>query len=421
MILNTQTTPLVSGGLNLATQTLISVLGMPDYEVANYLADIVESNPLIDIDHFENYYRINEKPISNGGYTQDHIPEKEDIRTLLLNQINDQNFNEQELLIANYIIYNIDDYGYLKLHQDPVTEICHKVIKKIKDLNPSGIGCENFKEYLIYQLEKLPKSEKKENALLIANNIPTEINNKNLYTNLKNHLSLSESDFISALTVIKQQKPFPLYGCNRDKIIYNIKPDVKITQKNDYWDIVIKNDFTNYIKTNDSYLELIKNNKEIKLWSNEVNNLLYILNTRKTNLMKISHFILENQIKFFNSGIKHLKPISVKNAAEIMEINESTLYRIINKKYIQCKFGIFEMKWFFSTQINEKEENKKTTVQYIEQLIKEMVDQEERASPLSDEGIKSKLEEKNISISRRTVTKYRQRLHIANSSERKYL
>lgn len=420
---------LASANINPAMQSIVHVLGLTSYELLNYLVDEVEKNPLLDFDHFDSfYYERNNQIIEKNYDLQENLIASTDLKNFLINQLYEYKIEEEDYFLGKYIILNLDEYGYLnsscdsikKLYQMNIrSEKIQEIIKIIKKLEPHGTASDDFNSFLSYQLKKISETEIVKIALKI-NEINPEIWYKpSLYEKIKNELLISRDDFMQALSLVRSQKPFPFYGYSTDQTNNSIAADIKIVKKNNEWDINLINDFSEYIKIDESYTHLIEKSNIIKNWNNNAKSLIKNLSIRKENLIKISFFILKNQIKFFENGINDLEPMSVNYAAKSLNLSESTIYRIINEKYLSCNHGTFEMKWFFTQQKNQTET--KTTFHHIDKKIQQIIKNEDVDNPLSDNDIKKQLESYNIFISRRTVTKYRLRLNILSSSERKYI
>ena len=138
---------------------------------------------------------------------------------------------------------------------------------------------------------------------------------------------------------------------------------------------------------------------------------------RKSTILRCTECILEMQEEFFKHGPRHLVPMSLSDLSGRLEIHESTVSRSLRNKYLQCNFGVFPMKFFFSRAVGNV--TNEHSPEAIKSVIKELIDNEDKRKPLSDKKLSDMLIEKRIDISRRTITKYREELGIANSVERK--
>ena len=223
---------------------------------------------------------------------------------------------------------------------------------------------------------------------------------------------------------IKEFNPKPGRIYSNEKTIY-VQPDVIVRKINDEF-IVYMNDRDNFhISINNYYKNILNSNnldeKSRKFIKNKLNyalNLLKNIETRKSTILEIADVIVKKQKDFFNKGKKYIKPMKLKDIALDLGYHESTISRGINNKYMLTPYGLFEFKYFFSKAI-ESEEEKGTSSTKVKNMIKELIDKENKLKPLSDDKICKLLKEEGITLARRTVAKYREEMNILSSSKRK--
>jgi RNA polymerase sigma-54 factor len=226
------------------------------------------------------------------------------------------------------------------------------------------------------------------------------------------HKYQKNKNYKKALSIIRKfRNPPRIEYSNEEQVII---PDVMIFVNDDKHFTISLND-SYYPSLNINIDECDKNNSFIKEKIKEGNDLIHALNMRKSTLMKVANLIAVNQYDFFLGG--SIKPMKLKDIATDLEYNPSTISRTISNKYIICNRGIFSIKSFFTTSLDEESDISNSSIKiYINQLIKN----ENRQKPYSDEKLREKIKEKfNINIVRRTVTKYRKQLNIGSSTERK--
>jgi len=347
-------------------------------------------------------------------------------------QIRLKELTDLEREIAYYLIGNLDERGYLTIFPEEVAkkfkvsiEKVEKVRNIIKNLDPIGVACLDVKECLLTQLKFMNYSEDSLPYILIEKHL--EELNQNV-EHLSKKYGYSEEELKKALEVIRQLDPYPARNFFSEKYIY-VEPDLIFYKKDGKWRVEITRDQIFSIKLNETYKKFLKDSKKFRLNKDtkkylrekirDAEMLLKALDSRYSSLYKVGKAILEHQIEFFEKGIKYLKPLTLKIISEDTGLHESTVSRIINRKYVQTPTGIYPLKFFFSTgYANEKGEN--ISSKAVKDYIKEIIDNEDSKKPLSDSAIAKVLKEKyGIKIARRTVTKYREELGIPSIRERK--
>ncbi len=307
--------------------------------------------------------------------------------------------------IALEIINNIDDNGYLKSEIKDIAkklnikvEDVQRVRKRFAHLEPSGVGAVDLYESFLFQLNDFDLDPKLyETCTKIIND----------FENLQSYQN--EDGFLDAIKIIRKLKNPPALEYKEqtaqiipDIFITNQNGEIKVSLNNSYYpDIIID---TNGLENEFDFVK-----KKVK----EAKNLVEALELRKETLTKIALMLVEYQYDFFQGG--DIKPLKLDDLSTELDRHHSTISRAIANKYLSCDRGIFPLKSFFSTAVDEDTSNTA-----IKSYIKEIVKKEDRKKPLSDNKILNLVNEKfNINIGRRTITKYRIAENIASSSERK--
>ncbi len=336
---------------------------------------------------------------------------------------------EDEEEIGAYIIGNIDDNGYLTTPVDDIAkdlnvekEKVQKVLRMIQDFEPSGVGATSLLECIVKQLEDM-------------NVVPDDIELiKKIFSEhyglleKKDIKGLSESLEISTeyvedlLEMIKRTDPKPgLKYYNQTKYIV---PDVYVVKKGDQIEVIPNDESIPSIKINGYYIKMLKDKNLDKntydYISDKVKSALWVLkslNQRKSTIVSVMESIVKFQRDFFYKGFDALKPLRLKDIAEDIGIHESTISRVTSGKYAMTEMGVIEIKTFFVKGIQTDSGN--VTTDSVKSMIKALIDDEDKAKPLSDQKISEILAKKGVNIARRTVAKYREEMNIPAAADRK--
>ena len=402
----------------------------------------------------------------------------ETLREHLLQQLNISTLTEEEKSIAEKIIFSLDERGYfvvpleelfadnlveksvenfspLLITDSPVDKKVLDVLHKIQKFDPIGVICKNLQESLELQAKaKLCLSENKfenEDLIDVDEKVKTlileilhshfELLEKPRANYVKKKLeesgiNCSLEDVEKAINFIRELDPFPARQFSIEKPIF-ISPDVCVRrlteeelleenneEKNKY-PFAIELIKTNLptVKISQDFIDYQNNNSQIKKAVVDAKNFLNAIHQRNLTLQKVSVEIVKHQIEFFEKGPLYLKPLRLKDIAEKIDVHETTVSRISNGKYIQCEWGLFEIKYFFSNAVSVSENTDKSNLQKehskesVKQVLLSILSTEEGKS-LSDQKLSDKLAEQGIKIARRTVAKYRKELNFVSSYDR---
>ncbi|MCT4597947.1 MAG: RNA polymerase factor sigma-54 [Vallitalea sp.] len=401
----------------------LNILKMDSDDLNNLVEDELLNNPILEIS--EQYYKKsnNYNQFENMDNYINSIPDKDsnenDLYKFLVMQLNTNksNLSKQQLSIAKNIIYSIDKKGYLpydskelaNIFQKPVTEIA-KIINLIKSFEPRGIASRNLCECLLLQ------TDNKEVRHLITNYLE-EIASNNI-SKISSETNMTRETIINYIKIIKNMNPIPSLGFSTNQLNCYIYPDIIVVKKEDKFLIEMVRRKSSYITINDKYLNWInKGDTKDKELFQKATILIKAIRQREQTINKIVEKIIDKQIHFFEKGKLYLVPMNMSEIADEIMIHESTVSRAINSKYLQCKWGTFELKYFFSNKSQRNLSNSDNLMNPHE-LIKEIINDENKSKPLSDEKISKLMKEKGIAISRRTVTKYREQMKIPSSKGR---
>ena len=343
-------------------------------------------------------------------------------------QIGLSQFDSQERLIAIWIVENIDDNGYLVCSLEEISsdsgfslESLQSVLKKVQKLEPSGVGARDLKECILLQYEA--SGEKDEMFEHIVSNYFKFFQSNNLKAIVK-ATGCSLENVKEVLEKFKNFDPKP--GRNfGDEYTSYIIPDVYVVKTEDGFEVFLNDDDVPELRLNRYYINLYAdkkvNNDTRRYIKNKVKQAEWFIKSiqqRQRTLYLVSKSIVQFQGEFFEKGLRHLKPLILKDVAQDIGVHESTVSRITTNKYMNTSQGIYELKFFFPAGIS-KTEGEALSTNVVMDMISELVKNEDKKRPLTDDELAALLKEKNnIKIARRTIAKYRDILHIRSSRER---
>lgn len=356
--------------------------------------------------------------------------------------------SEEDEIIARQIIGTIDDDGYLRREiKDIIDDILflynevvnykdvENIIKKIQRLDPPGIAARDLQETLIIQLkDSMEKSDDnmraKELAMSILNN-HFDIFSKKHYTRLEKNLFVTKEELKAAIDEILKLNPKPASGfsISAENNMEYIVPDFIIENKNGQLELTMNNNQIPELHINDSYLNILKSYKESdgnNTKSMQDKNTLYFIKQkidsakwfidaiqqRQQTLYKTMYTIMQFQYDYFLTGDKSkLKPMILKDISDVTGFDISTISRVASSKYVLTEFGIKRLKEFFSESITREDGEEASTIE-VKEILKDIIDREDKHDPYSDEQLRLLLIENGYNIARRTIAKYREQLNI---------
>ena len=343
----------------------------------------------------------------------------------------------REVTIAIEILGNLDGDGYfteeysvlldsLELEGlDVSKKELEKVLRKIWFLDPPGIAVKGLRERLLVQLE-FAASRYEPKAYDVATRILRDHFDDFLhrrYELLLKTLLEPKERVEAAVSIIITLDPHP--GIFQDEGGHYITPDFVVSYENGKLTAVLNDRSALSVTVSDVYLDRLKNRKGPKDEKQFIRKNLQrakeftsAIETRRNTLLKVIEALMKQQYGFFISGPEHVVPLGMKAVAAETGLDISTISRAVNGKYVQTRFGVFELKYFFSAGLST-EEGDDLSSKIIRQYIAEMVKEEDSASPLSDESMTEMLMKRGVHIARRTVAKYREQMQIPVARLRK--
>ena len=436
------------------------ILQMTSQELNTYINELALENPVIDIvepptaeeqresieqqewlNSFneENYYlyqrQNNDDDYDFKSSWNINTDDGETLQDYLWSQLITENFTDQETEIIKFMLECLDNKGYLEESIETIasyfgtdTELVEDLLSDLQALDPSGVCARTLEECLKLQLERrnmlTPVLES-----IIDNCL--EMVAKNQIPAIARKFRLSPTETAGYCQIIKSLNPKPgVSFSSRDQLRYII-PDVTIVKFKDHFDILLNESMYPTIELNSYYRQMNQNpeSSELKEYlGNKIRQAEWVkqcVAQRGKTLMQVSRAILEHQEEFFTFGPARLNPLRLADIAQELDIHESTVSRAVSKKYLQCSWGVYPMNFFFSRSVAVQEsgssENgaQSVTAADIKRVLREIIEEENKKKPYSDRLLGEKLAERGISISRRTVAKYREEEGIADASGRK--
>ncbi len=453
---------------------IIKLLESTTLELEERVKQEIEENPALEIsEESMDTENADETDIdlSLGDYSnEDDIPpyklesnnqsgeKKEDIpfsagmsfHESLIEQLGLRNLSDKQHTIAEYIIGNIDDEGYLRrdLHSisdDLIFQVnidvseseLEDILKVIQDFEPIGVGATSLQECLLIQLKKKEETPEITSAIKIIENYFDEFAHKH-YEKIAKELNLNEDELKAVIHEITMLNPKPGNAFstpleNRREVII---PDFIVEQNDGELFVSLNGRNVPELKINPEFSALIQDyssNKEnqtrerkdavlfVKQKLDSAKWFIDALKQRQTTLLSVMNAIVNYQEDFFKDGDESsLKPMILKDISERTGYDISTISRVSNSKYVQTNFGIFPLKYFFSESM-QTEDGEEISSREIKKILSECIQNEDKQKPLADDKLTEILNEKGYIIARRTVTKYREQLNIPVARLRKEL
>jgi len=377
----------------------------------------------------ENNYEI-KPPKDESAETYDR-PEvnQTTLPEYLLSQLNMTDLPEKEIVIGEYIIWNINEVGYLTYSLDLIAanldvtlEEVEQVLKIIQKFDPTGIAARDLQECLLIQLLEAP--ELNELAITVIKDHFEDFKNKR-FEKIAKKIGISIEEFKEVLNVITKLNPKPGEGYQAP-YDNSITPDVIVEKEDNDFKIILNDWNIPHLRINNSYRKLLLDKKNTprttkEFIKNRLESARWLINSihqRRATILKVVEAIISRQRDFFDKGSLYLKPMILKDIADEIGMDISTVSRVTNGKYVQTDYGVFELKHFFSEKI-KRDNGADVSNKEIKNRIRKIIDKEDPRKPLNDLKIVEMLQQEGFNIARRTVAKYREQMMIPVSRLRR--
>lgn len=437
----------IKTGISLQTKQVLSqmqveslnILAMSMTELKDFLQKEEIENPLLEFSaergeeaapvtykETERFYNGTERENSRENELYEIEDSEKSIEDLVNMQLHWKKISETDRKIVDFCVQSIEQSGHFLI---PVPEIAKrlnvpeeqagKVLSMLKELEPQGIFASGLEECLLIQVQGMDEEE------ILSEMIKHHLQNiaEGKISTISRALKLSSAEVRKMIHVIKELNPRPLNGIGGDKAQY-IVPDVLLSHQDGVWNIELNDKWTGNLQSNDYYIHMMETaqDQELKLYfENKLRRARFIINAveqRRETLTAITREILKRQEPYF-LGTGQLKPMTLEEIADALEIHKSTVSRAIRDKYLRAPSGCFLFRSLFTTGISSGDGNGDVSRNAVKAKLKELVAAEDKKKPWSDEQLAGLLQDAGMPISRRTVAKYRMELGIGGAFQRK--
>jgi len=350
------------------------------------------------------------------------------LQEMLLEQVRESQLSADQWPIAEMIIGNIDDYGYLKATVEELAattgltvEKILEVLKAIQTFDPPGVGARDLRECLLCQMERAGQDGALEYRIVKDF---MEALGKRRIPEIARGTGCDVDEVQEALQRIARLEPRPGRAFLPDNDQY-VLPEVFVQRSGDDFAISTNNEHIPHLRISNTYKDLMaqgENSAEVRNYIREKIRagkfLIKSLHQRQQTILNIAKEIVHRQREFMEKGVAFLKPLTMVQVAEVVGVHETTVSRAVSGKYMDTPQGIFEMKYFFTAGIQTSSGDGLSNTS-VKDMIAEIFKKEDTTKPLSDQEVVRMLKDKGIVIARRTVAKYRTELNILPSNLRK--
>ena len=450
MALSTRITARQSQQLTMTPQLrqAIELLQMSAVDLQKFIAEEVEKNPLLETDTKQ---EVETKPSEPGvldvdqrfetalarpkpavrteydGNATENLAGPTNLRDHLLEQLGLMMADKQISQLAFLLVHELDDDGYLRADLNDISNRLgatlvdlEAALQLVQKCSPTGVGARNLAECFALQLAE---NSELDDVMVRFLSTMDEIAVRPTSARWQN-LGIEPEIYASLLSKIKSLNPAPGKLYDHDFTQYAI-PDVTVFRNNlGSWSVELNNSNLAAITINTSLASEVEATgksgaKYVSECTKRADWLMRSIAQRNSTIIKVATEIVRIQEKFFSLGVSHLRPLTMKDIAEKVKINESTVSRVANSKYLSCERGTFELKFFFSKAIKSTSGAADLSSLSIQNHIRLLIDEELPTKILSDDKIVKILNKNGVHIARRTVTKYREGMNIPSSVERR--
>ncbi len=383
-------------------------------------------------DHFSAANTVNRSTPEDEERRQfmfDSLTADASLQSELLDQVRTSDLDERLRQIAELLVGNIDDHGYLQSGLSELSfstgitlEDLEAALKVVQSFQPPGVGARDLRECLMLQLERAGREKSREYEIVRDH---MESLGKRRYPEIARQLGVSVTEAQQLAANIGQLDPRPgrVYAPDSNQYVL---PEVTVLKTADGGYVVnTENDHVPHLRISNTYKDLLSQadtTAEVREYIRDKIKagkfLIKSIHQRQSTILNIANEIVKRQKAFFDEGVTQLRPMTMVQVAEVVGVHETTVSRAVSGKYMATPQGIFEMKYFFTSAIATEGGGTMSNTS-VKTILAELIAAEDKGSPMSDEDLVAKLKEKSIMIARRTVAKYRAELNVLPSHLRK--
>ena len=425
-----------------------SILQLNVSNLEQKILDELESNPVLDQAETQDDEEVNNSEDEEVDFEEDpdeyepasiydntdkknrELPVREqlDFAEGLVRQLDNFNLLDWERAIAEDILWNLDENGYLAV--DPILiadrydrkeeEVKH-VQDKLQQLEPPGIAAKDLQDCLLIQL----KEEEDTLAYQIVSKYFDDFANHR-YDRLQKYLDISKDSLVEVIEEISNLNPRPgdgKIGIGTETVI----PDLLAVQQDRKWVVIINDSWIPELNLSNEYVTMLnqkdlpgETQKYLKEKFDSASWFIHAIEQRRHTLTAVMEAIIKRQKGFFKGEIELLVPMKLQDIADDIDMDISTISRSTRGKYVDTPYGIFELKSFF-TEGYKLESGEEVSTKAIKDLLKKLIDDEDKSFPLTDTDLANQLKDGGFPVARRTVAKYREQLHLSVARLRREL
>lgn len=430
----------------------LKLLQMSSWELEQYLRELAQENPLIDLESeapsaeeqdkllrylqwledndYQNLYcqQVSEDemdPLSQVG-TEGGL--EETLFRFLSRQLYTMDLEEDLADMVRYLASSLDSRGYLTV---PLSELARngpfpfsrleQALEILRGLEPAGVGAENLSQCLELQLRRIREDGP---ALAIVRGYLVPLARRH-YSSIAAKLNISVVQVKQAEAVIRELDPRPgaVFECP-EQIPY-ILPDIFVDENGGRYTVRARRSGQPPFQINGYYRKLLLQSQDRQVREylqgklQQAESVLRAVDQRESTLLRCAQAIADVQAEFFRRGPQALRPMRMADIAKTLGLHESTISRAVREKYVQCPQGVYPMNYFFSRGVTSKKNGPQIGGVAARLLLKQLIDQEDHQNPLSDQKLAALLAQAGCPVSRRTVAKYREEMDVPDMSGRK--
>lgn len=327
-----------------------------------------------------------------------------------------------------YLAACLDHNGYLS---QPLPELAaafgcstadmNEALMMLHTLEPAGIGARDLSQCLELQLMRIGESDPA--LAIVRSHLPALA--KGQFHAISKALSISQEQVRQAAAMIRELEPRPGAIFDTPEPVRYIQPDVLVVEEDGHFVPRLRTQDQARLKMNPYYMDLLKTSgdSEVRTYLqsklHQVESVLFAINQRESTLQRCAKALVDRQQDFFRVGPAALRPVTMREIAEELEIHESTVSRAVREKFVQCAHGVFPLRYFFSSNTSASESGTQVSTAAAQAVLKSIIAEEDKQHPLSDQQLSERMAQAGCPISRRTVSKYRDELNIPNASGRR--
>jgi RNA polymerase sigma-54 factor len=412
-----------------------------EFSLEDYMQDDDTPSYRLNAQNYSSDEKREEIPFSMGNTFREQLKSQLGLRRL----------SEEQEVLAEYVLGNIDDDGYLRRELEAIGddlafsigmeasyESIHEVLMLIQEFDPAGVGARSLQECLLLQIERKELDHPATAmAKTILKNHFGEFTNKH-YDKIIQRLNISEEELKLALEEILRLNPKPggAVGDSQNKSFHQIVPDFVLEESEGKLQLYLNSNNVPELRLSRNYSEMFesynankssasKDEKEaitfVKQKLDSARWFIDAIRQRRNTMLLTMNAILKYQEAYFYEGDEtNMRPMILKDIADMTDLDISTISRVVNSKYIQTHFGIYALKYFFSEGM-QTESGEEVSTREIKKILQDCIEKEEKRKPLTDDRLSVILNEKGYLIARRTVAKYREQLGLPVARLRKEL